>query len=43
MSENVVYVQEETIPSRVICKSRANPGKVETVSMMLFIFGGVGF
>ncbi|KAL9904026.1 neuromusculin isoform 5-T5 [Glossina fuscipes fuscipes] len=25
VSEEVVYVQEETIPGRVICKSRANP------------------
>lgn len=27
VTEEVVYVQEETIPGRVICKSRANPGK----------------
>nr|NP_001246891.1 neuromusculin, isoform F [Drosophila melanogaster]AFH04562.1 neuromusculin, isoform F [Drosophila melanogaster]AHA95700.1 FI21256p1 [Drosophila melanogaster] len=25
VSENIVYVQEDTIPGRVICKSRANP------------------
>ncbi|XP_037718882.1 uncharacterized protein LOC119552963 isoform X5 [Drosophila subpulchrella] len=25
VSENVVFVQEDTIPGRVICKSRANP------------------
>ncbi|XP_050742543.1 uncharacterized protein LOC108030804 isoform X3 [Drosophila biarmipes] len=25
VSENIVYVQEDTIPGRVICKARANP------------------
>ncbi|KAH8351258.1 hypothetical protein KR084_001851 [Drosophila pseudotakahashii] len=25
VSENIVYVQEDTIPGRIICKSRANP------------------
>lgn len=31
VSEEVVYVQEETIPGRVICKSRANPGKERSI------------
>ncbi|KAH8258880.1 hypothetical protein KR038_011496 [Drosophila bunnanda] len=26
VSENITYVQEDTVPGRVICKSRANPG-----------------
>lgn len=46
VSEEVVYVQEETIPGRVICKSRANPGKgnilyyIQTYSIFYFIYFG---
>lgn len=44
VSEDVVYVQEETVPGRVICKSRANPGTIRktlpqsTFSMRFFWF-----